>query len=308
MRFKTVVQLFSEANMKTKQRDITICILTLLVTALAVGYFFGSLDKQKTTEPTDLFSLAPRTPDAWLVVERPGVFARLMLSQPEIQALFAARIPAIYLTLIRQQPDLTKVLFSFHKQGVVMYAYSNESIAYRIDKEILSPAFNAYSPERQTEGEITFIYYPAATDRFFGCYQYRDVFVASFSRKLLEGVAARQQLPCIPAAEWRKQTVQPDMQAPVSLLVPAEALNLYVLANDSTEWRIRDTWLGADLFTREGHLCAIGAQPYHAVLDTFYAPMADTLSVRLEEAFPGFRFQTVADVGNEWVYFTVCSD
>lgn len=294
--------------MTTYQRDIAICILTALATAAAVGYFLGNLDRQKAVEPTDLFTLAPETPDAWLVIERPDVFARLMLSQPKTENLFASRIPAIYLTLIRQQPELEKVLFSFHKQGVIMYAKADESTAYRIDKEILSPAFNAYSPERRTEGKITFIYYPAATDRFLGSYQYRGVFVASFSSKLLEGVAARQQQPCLPSEAWQKQTVQPGIQAPVSLLIPAASLNLYVLANDSTEWRIRDPWLAADLFTREGHLCAIGVQPYHAALDTFYTPMADTLSLRLGEAFPGVGFHTVADVGNEWVYFTVCAE
>lgn len=294
--------------MTTYQRDIAICILAALATAAVVGYFLGNLDKQKTVEPTDLFGLAPQTPDAWLVVERPDVFARLMLSKPEIRALFAAHIPAVYLTLMEEQPELKKVLFSFHKQGVVMYASADESMAYRIDKEILSPAFDAYSPERRREGKITFIYYPVATDRFFGCYQYRDVFAASYSRKLLEGVAERQQLPCIPASQWTGQTAGARQQAPVSLLIPARSLNLYVLANDSTEWRIRDTWLTADLFPREGRLCAIGAQPYHAVLDTFYQPMADTLSARLNQAFPGVRFHTQADVGNEWVYFTVCSE
>lgn len=294
--------------MTTYQRDIAICILAALATAAVVGYFLGNLDKQKTAEPTDLFGLAPQTPDAWLVVERPDVFARLMLSKPEIRALFAAHIPAVYLTLVEEQPDLKKVLFSFHKQGVVMYARADESMAYRIDKEILSPAFNAYSPERRREGKVTFIYYPVVNDRFFGCYQYRDVFAASYSRKLLEGVAERQQLPCIPASQWTGQGAGAGQQAAVSLLIPARSLDLYVLANDSTEWRIRDTWLHADLFPREGRLCAIGAQPYHAVLDTFYQPMADTLSARLNQAFPGVRFHTQADVGNEWVYFTVCPD
>lgn len=293
--------------MTTYQRDIAICILAALATAAAVGYFLGHLDRQKAAEPTDLFSLAPETPEAWLVVERPDVFARLMLAEPDMRKLFATHIPAIYLSIIQAQPELEKVVFSFHKQGVVMYAAAGESAAYRIDKEILSPAFHAYSPERRTEGEITLTYYPATTDRFFGCYQYRDVFVASFSSKLLEGVADRQQLPCLPPSDRQKQTLPSGVQAPVSLLIPAAPLNLYVLADDSTEWRIRDAWLSADLFTREGHVCAIGAQPYHAVLDTFYAPMADTLALRLEEAFPGVGFHATADAGTEWVYFTVCA-
>lgn len=188
-----------------------------------------------------------------------------------------------------------------------MYAAADESTAYRIDKETLSPAFDAYSPERRTQGKITFTYYPVTTDRFFGCYQYRDVFAASFSSKLLEGVAARQQLPCLPPADWKKQTVQPGIHPPVSLLMPSGPLDLYVMADDSTEWRIRDAWLTADLFTREGQLCAIGAQPYHAMLDTLYTPMADTLAQRLGQAFPDVGFHATADVGTEWVYFTVCA-
>lgn len=297
--------------MKTYQREIVIVILAACATALAVWYFFGSMAKEKKIVQTDVYSMLDPSPSGLLIINRPAVFTRMMLSEQKIKKVFAAYIPEIYLSVIEQNPTLPLVVFAFHPQGVVMYAKTDEGQAYLIEKKTLRPAYNTYpAPRRQKDG-IAFTYYPDVENRFLGCYYWNGVWVGSFSKRLLEEAAERQRNeaadPDFSTHNGIQNFIQSlDRHAPLQVMLPADRLNLYVQVNDSLEWRIQNKWLTADIFAENGTVCCMGGEPYHAVLDTLYAAMADTLSLRLEQAFPPFHVRTQTDIGQEVVYFTSC--
>lgn len=311
MRSKTLVQIFSRTNMKTYQREILLSLLALAATALALWYFFGSMTKEKTIAHTDLYSMLDPAPTALLIINRPAVFTRMMLSQEKIKQAFATYIPDIYLSIIEDNPTLPLVIFSFHEQGIVMYAKTDEGQAYLIRKKNLQPIYNTYPAPRQKKNGITFTYYPDIENRFLGCYYSNGAWVASYSKRLLEEAAGRQintlsSSDFLPTAGLHDYMKSLDGHAPLHVMLPANRMNLYVQVNDTTEWRIRNKWLTADIFTDNGALCCIGGEPYHAVLDTLYSAMADTLSLRLQHAFPSFHIHTQTDIGQEIVYFTSC--
>ena len=131
--------------------------------------------------------------------------------------------------------------------------------------------------------------------------------MASYSKKLLEEVAQIQRnrhSSLLPDQDRLRRSF--DKNAPLNLMVQADSLDLYVALPDSTEWRIRNRWLGADLFMNENHLCYFGNLPYNATTDSLYAPLGDTLALRLEQAFPQFDVsnQTTWEEGR--AFYTGC--
>lgn len=293
--------------MKIRRQEIGICVISTIATLLAVWYLFGTMQKEQKTVHTDLYDLIAPSPHALLTLSQPAVFAKTMLTTNSYYNLFAPYIPKAYLSIIQNNPSLSSILLSFHDQGIVFYAKADARQASHIKSNTLAPLFNAYSPQQQNKNGIVFTYYPDSNSQFLGYYQYKDVFVASYSKKLLEKIAMQQL--------HRKKSLSPGLDllchtsnksAPVRLLIPSQSLNLYVQPNDSTEWRIRDKWLAADLFTSEGHICCFTELPYKAALDTLYAPMADTLSLRLRKLFPLTHLATQISQEGESIYFITC--
>lgn len=297
--------------MKAYQREIVIVIIAVIATALAVWYFFGSMAKEKTIVQTNVYRMLDPSPSGLLVVNRPGVFSRMMLSQQKIKGTFAAYIPEVYLSVIEQHPSFPLVVFSFHEQGVVMYAKTDEGEAYLIHRNTLRPLFNTYRPPLQKKNGITFTYYPDAENRFLGCYYWNGVWVASYSKRLLEEAAERQWAEASDPESVSPTGIQNlvatfDRHAPLNVALPANRLDLYVQISDSLKWRIKNKWLTADVYTENGTICCMGGEPYHTALDSLYSAMADTLSLRLERFFPQLQIKTQVDIGQETVYFTSC--
>lgn len=95
------------------------------------------------------------------------------------------------------------------------------------------------SAETKKDG-ITFTYYPDTGNRFFGYYQHEGIWVASYSKKLLEEVAQIQrnrQSYLLPDQDRLRKSF--DKNAPLNLMVQSDSLDLYVSLPDSTEWGIR---------------------------------------------------------------------
>lgn len=131
---------------------------------------------------TDLYTLTAPSPEAILTVNRPAVFAGMILSKKPVYQAFASEIPEIFLSIIRKNKELSALQLSFHTQGVVMYAKADKNTVSHIESEILSSTFASFAPQKQTKGEITFIYFPDTDNRFFGYYQYNGIWVASYSK------------------------------------------------------------------------------------------------------------------------------
>ena len=295
--------------MKSYQREILICIIAIVATISAVWCFLGRMTKEKKVIQTDLYAMIDPAPSGGaLIINRPAIFSKMILSQKEIRELFTRFIPEIYLSVIQQTPSLSTVIFSFHEQGIAMYTKADERLADAMDKQIFRKTFNTYSPQVQKKDGITFTYYPDAENHYWGFYQYGNIFVASYSKRLLEKAAERQRRDYLPSSPdgGLRLINSLDHHVPLNLIIPADLLNLYVQTNDSTEWRIQGRWITADMYAEKGGVCCIGTLPYHPSIDSLYAPLSDTLSIRLQELFPKLQIHSQSDIGKEVVYFTTC--
>jgi hypothetical protein len=171
----------------------------------------------------------------------------------------------------------------------------------------LQKAFGSFAPQKQKRDGITFTYYPDTENRFFGYYQHEGIWVASYSKKLLEEVAQIQrnrQSYLLPDQDRLRKSF--DKNAPLNLMVQSDSLDLYVSLPDSTEWGIRKGWLGADLFMNENHLCYFGSLPYNSTADSLYTSLGDTLVLRLEQAFPQFKVSNQTARENNRMFYTGC--
>lgn len=293
--------------MKADKREIVTFTIAALATLVAVWFFLGKMQKEKKVVQTDLYTLVAPASDAILSVNRPAAFSKYILSRKPEHDAFASRIPEIYLSIIQNNRDLSPLLLSFHPQGVVLYTQAGKNLINRIEKNALQKAFGSFAPQKQTKNDIVFTYYPDNGNRFFGYYQYNGIWVASYSKKLLEEVAQIQksrQNYLLPNQDRLRRTF--DANAPLNLMIQSDSLNLYVSLPDSTEWRIRNWWLGADLFMNENHLCYFGSLPYNATADSLYAPLGDTLALRLEQIFPQFHITNQTTRENNRMFYTGC--
>ncbi|WP_455628214.1 hypothetical protein [Parabacteroides chinchillae] len=294
--------------MKAYQREIIVCIVVVMATILAVWFFFGTMEEEKTAVQTDLYSLIAPEPNALLAVNKPAVLTNVILKHQQLHDIFSSYLPDIYLSILQKTPSMPSTLFSFHSQGIVMYTHADGGFDLLIEKEVLKPLLGIYSPQKTVKDGITFTYYPESGRQFFGYYQHQGVFVASYSKKLLESVAQQQIKNKRSITKELDKTQQlADIHAPLNLIVPANKLDLYVNFNDSLQWRIHDKWLLADVFTNEGKVCCFGSQPYFASLDTLYNQMADTLSKRIETVFPQLHITPEIYHDDNMVYYTGCS-
>lgn len=293
--------------MRFYQREIIISLLALIVTSTAIGYFLKGVATEKKVMQSDLYVLVDSAPTGLLVVNKPATFNRMILSQEEARQIFARFIPEIYLDIIRQIPALSSVLFAFHDKEIVMYVRADEQMIRRLDNNLLKRRFPIYTPYTQEKEGVRFTFYPDTANRFFGCYLHQHIWVASYSKRLLEQAAKRQLHNSPPTDRSLTRLLQSlDHQAPLNLLCPSQSLNLYVAVNDSTNWRIQGEWLAADVYSDQGKLCCIGNLTYHFKVDSLYAPLADSLNRRLQQIFPGLQIQTHADIDQEQVYITSC--
>ncbi|RHJ78868.1 hypothetical protein [Parabacteroides sp. AM08-6] len=294
--------------MKAYKREIVIFTIATLATLLVVWFFFGNIEKKKMTVQTDLYTLVAPAPEAILAINRPAIFAKYILSDTSAYSTFTKKIPTIFLSVIQDNPQLTSPLFSFHPQGVIFYAKATENQVEEIENSIVQTTFSSFAPQKQTKENITYTYYPEAGNHFFGYYYYHGIFVASYSRKLLEQVAQIQfnnrnfLLP-----EQEKLRYSFDRNAPLNLMLQADSLNLFVSLPDSTQWGIRNCWLGIDIFTNEGNLCYFGGIPYEAEADSLYPILGDTLAIRLKQFLPEFSITNQLSIENGQVFYTGCS-
>ncbi len=293
--------------MKADKREIVTFVIAALAALAAVWFFLGNMQKEKEVMRTDLYTLVAPASDAILSINRPTAFTKYILSRKPERDAFASEIPDIYLSIIKNNQNLSRLLLSFHSQGIVFYAQAGNSLGSRIEKNTLQKAFGTFAPQRQKKEDITFTYYPDAGNRFFGYYQHDGVWVASYSKKLLEEVARiqrNQQCYLLPDQDRLRKSF--DKNAPLNLMVESDSINLYVSLSDSTEWRIRKGWLGADLFMNENHLCYFGNISYNSIPDSLYTSLGDTLALRLEQVFPQFKVSNQTIRGNKRVFYTGC--
>jgi hypothetical protein len=277
-------------------KEIIISIVAVLIMLLAIVAYFKAVNEEKDNSLTDLYTLVPPNATTLLAVNRPSVFSRIILRNSSLSKMFADKIPEIFLSVVRENQQMTSIVFSFHPQGVIGYMQVGSKTAHAIANDILPKKFRPYSPQVQTENGVNFRYYPDAENHFFGYYVHNGVWVGSYSRKLLERTARQQGGEVLLPEEVKRLRTSFDTEAPLNILCPADELGLDRLS-----------WVSADLFVSEGAFCCHGSLPYTAIESSMYLSVGDSLSRRIEAKYPQLRLSFQIQREEQSVVLTGCS-
>ena len=295
--------------MRRLKEDIGIIVLSLLIAAVSASYFLGFLQREKEAETQDLYYLLPSQPKSVLAINQPTAFAHLLLEKTPGVDILQRWIPEAFLYLLRQEPETPFLLFSFHQEGVICYAKANKKQAEKLEHDILRSYFSAYEPQEETLHDIRFRYYADTGSRFLGCYQHEGVWVASYSKRLLEQVVRKQLLPQEQSDEDGLSPFfrQFDRNATANLLFPSDGWQIQVARHDTILWKYNLPWVSTDLFPSEGNICGFCSFPYAVPNDSLYEAMGDSLAIQLEALFPRLHVTPQTSQDSSEVYFTFCS-
>jgi len=294
--------------MRTHLKEISILSITLIVAITCIWYFFRQINLKKTAEQTDIYTYMVPSSNAVITINQPLLFTQLFLSKQSTSNILQKHIPEVYLSIIQSLPAKTPVLFSFHSQGIVMYAKTNKEQIQSIEKNILFPFFHSYTPHHQAKDHIHYTYLADTNNRFFGYYQYKGIWVTSYSKKLLEETAQKQlrgdtSLP----ANLKISLDQQDPNAPMSITIPSDLLNIHVQLNDSSRWETKNTWLPTDIFINGNTICFHGNYPDFNLPDSLYTAFADSISLRLKQWETTLETSFQIDSEDSLLFFTGCS-
>lgn len=295
--------------MRRLKEDIGIIVLSLLIAAVSASYFLGFLQREKEAETQDLYYLLPTQPKSVLAINQPTAFVHLLLEKTPGMDILQRWIPEAFLYLLRQEPKTPFLLFSFHQEGVICYAKANKKQAEKLEHDILRSYFSAYEPQEETLHDIRFRYYADTGSRFLGCYQHEGVWVASYSKRLLEQVVRKQLLP---QEQSDEDSLSPffrqfDRNATANLLFPSDGWQIKVARHDTILWKYNLPWVCTDLFPSEGNICGFCSFPYAVPNDSLYEAMGDSLAIQLEALFPRLHVTPQTSQDSSEVYFTFCS-
>lgn len=295
--------------MRRLKEDIGIIVLSLLIAAVSASYFLGFLQREKEAETQDLYYLLPSQPKSVLAINQPTAFAHLLLEKTPGVDILQRWIPEAFLYFLRQEPETPFLLFSFHQEGVICYAKANKKQAEKLEHDILRSYFSAYEPQEETLHDIRFRYYADTGSRFLGCYQHEGVWVASYSKRLLEQVVRKQLLP---QEQSDEDSLSPffrqfDRNATANLLFPSDGWQIQVARHDTILWKYNLPWVSTDLFPSEGNICGFCSFPYAVPNDSLYEAMGDSLAIQLEALFPRLHVTPQTSQDSSEVYFTFCS-
>lgn len=295
--------------MRRLKEDIGIIVLSLLIAAVSASYFLGFLQREKEAETQDLYYLLPTQPKSVLAINQPTAFAHLLLEKTPGVDILQRWIPEAFLYLLRQEPETPFLLFSFHQEEVICYAKANKKQAEKLEHDILRTYFSAYEPQEETLHDIRFRYYADTGSRFLGCYQHEGVWVASYSKRLLEQVVRKQLLPQEQSDEDELSPFfrQFDRNATANLLFPSDGWQIQVARHDTILWKYNLPWVCTDLFPSEGNICGFCSFPYAVPNDSLYEAMGDSLAIQLEALFPRLHVTPQTSQDSSEVYFTFCS-
>ena len=295
--------------MRRLKEDIGIIVLSLLIAAVSASYFLGFLQREKEAETQDLYYLLPSQPKSVLAINQPTAFVHLLLEKTPGMDILQRWIPEAFLYLLRQEPETPFLLFSFHQEGVICYAKANKKQAEKLEHDILRSYFSAYEPQEETLHDIRFRYYADTGSRFLGCYQHEGVWVASYSKRLLEQVVRKQLLPQEQSDEDELSPFfrQFDRNATANLLFPSDGWQIQVARHDTILWKYNLPWVCTDLFPSEGNICGFCSFPYAVPNDSLYEAMGDSLAIQLEALFPRLHVTPQTSQDSSEVYFTFCS-
>lgn len=308
LRAEALVQVLSHPEMRTHLKEIILSIAAILIMIAAIIFFFKAMKTGQSGGREEMYRLITPDADALMVINRPGVFERMMLRNRSIYNVFASAVPPEFLSFIRHNPQMPLMVISYHPQGTVCYIKADNKTANAL-QESLRQGGKTFPPVKQTKGGLDYYYYPFAENRFLGCFTHNGIRVCSFSRKLLEnaaGMIQKNTLSIPPEMNAILKTF--DENTPANILFPTKDMDLTIREGDTPLWRIDGQWLGADLFVSEDGLCCYGSLPYREnIPSTLYRAMGDTIAQRVKQLYPQITLSFQLDKQGERVYYTGCT-
>lgn len=293
--------------MKGIRNEKRIALLFVIVALLAVWFFWSALREDKKVEQLNLFHLVASEPTGLMVINRPSIFNNIILTDSISRKIFASFIPELYLSVIEKNKEIPFLLLSFHASGIVLYAKADAEQVLTIEKNIpLLLKDNALIPQEQKVKGIRYTYYPLPENQFWGNFLHEGIWVASYSKKLLEEVAGRFQTTEVSSSSVDSIIHMFDPTAPVNIVFPVDSLNLCLQQGDSVIWKPEGKWQIADLFVNKENICCFATLP-KLPADSLYKVLSDSLTLYIQTRFPSLQFSHELTPNNGNMYYIGCN-
>ncbi|MDR0537014.1 MAG: hypothetical protein LBH04_03055 [Tannerellaceae bacterium] len=275
--------------MRSYSKEIVISFAALVLLVFAVVAFLRTVRVQQNNLDVNIFSLIPPNAEVTFTINRPDMFRKI----PGLYAALGDEIPSVYLSIL-QNLSLESAVISFYPQGslcCVQTQAPGDIVDFLFDR------FKEYAPLKQEANKLEFYYLPDAENRFLGYYTYKNVWVGSYSSKLLERTGARQRrsemmLP----NEMLDLFEKADKNSPANIIFPVSLVGLELLPEFA-----ETNYLAADLFVSEGNLCA------YMYLPAYDEKIEMLLKNFLEKHFPMLLFSFQISVDGGKVALTACA-
>jgi hypothetical protein len=277
--------------MKQYLREIITGIAAIALLAFAVIAFTKIMNRQKAGLETDIFLAVPPDTEGLLVINRPDILQRMILTDQDVCNAFNAYLPGIFGEAL-QRRGLGSAVFSFHRQGVLACIKPGREA----EKFVREKMFAGYEPLVLTGHGLRFFFFPVYGNRFFGYCICNDILVGSYSMKLIETAAVQlSEGSGIFLPKGMKLALDAaDGNAPANIIFNASGFPVPAESKGSLQW------IGADLFAGENNICC------YTRLKASDMAEVDSISSYLNNRFPALDFGLQTGSEGNLVALTAC--
>ncbi|MDR2496455.1 MAG: hypothetical protein LBD21_04945 [Tannerellaceae bacterium] len=261
--------------MRAYLKEIILGTAVALILAFAVVAFIRLTGREQQGLSLSLAALVPADTEAILRINRPDLFRLMIISEPAAAEAFARKLPPVFIDLLRGV-EMQAAQISIHPRGQIMYLQTGRATS-AAERHLRREIFSPYGPQEHSAAGLRLWFFPAEAGSYFGYYVHNGVMVSSYSRRLLESVAALHTASpdSFPAAGISSRLADLDANAPANLLFDREGSAFPAGAHPS------ESWAGLDIFAGEGSLCCQVRLPDSS-------PSAiDSLASFLHDCIPG---------------------
>lgn len=280
-------------------------MLAIIAIAIAGMRFFGDIQNEKRLNAINLFRLIKPECKSILCINKGSHFSEL-LQQPIVDSVFVHTYPSVLLSFIKKIPASQLYIIASYEEGYLLYGKVNRHELALLRKQVFDTLSPFPAQEFNTTAGIKVYFYALAGKRFFGYYVYNGVLVAGYSRRLLEKSALLINSNSNNTASlWLPLEKKRNTQAMATLFFPVETLQLS-LRVDSSEKKIPQRWIAADLSVDKEQFCCNGNTPFVKMADSLYVQLSENIKNSLEQKYPLLRITSTLEQDESRIYYSVC--
>lgn len=264
-------------------------VLTVLAITTIIGgtiFFLLQISKKKVNERIDLHSLVLPDFHGIIILNKPAELCAILKRQPQLEASFKELISEDYYRIISQLKQ-SKAIISYYPKGTILLYQKQSKQDNAEDSFIGEPSYTI------REKGVKCYYYPRSEKRYLGHFNYGNICIFSYSKKLLEAVA-------------ETKTSQPSPQEN-SLPLATERFDVSAILNISFYNKENVRWQTYDIFRHEDQVCCLLNYPRTEVSDSLLTSFGDSLSQRIIQRIPDIPLHTDYSTDSSTVYYTFCT-